>query len=87
MWLRCGAVYREGVQEGTMLLAWLLAGFRSLPLLPISKLGPSGADSQMGGFVYILGSCGSFKEAKCIYLCLHLDWKFPVFEIIKLTVH
>ena len=41
-----------------MLLAWLSAGFQSLPLLPTSKLVPSGADSQLGGFVYTLGPCG-----------------------------
>ena len=38
-----------------MPLALLLAGFQLLPLLPTSKLGPSGADSWVGGFVYILG--------------------------------
>ena len=38
-----------GAQEGTMQLAELLADFQSLPLLPKSKLGPSGADSQVGG--------------------------------------
>ena len=27
---------------------------KELPPLPISKLGPSGADSQVGGFVYVL---------------------------------
>ena len=27
-----------------------------------SKLGPSGADSQVGGFVYILGLCRSFQQ-------------------------
>ena len=32
-----------------MLLALLSAGSQSLPLLPTSKLGPSGADSQVGG--------------------------------------
>ena len=42
-----------------MPLAPLLAGFQSLSLLPTSKLGPSGADSQVGGFVYVLGPCGS----------------------------
>ena len=51
-----------------MPLAQLSEGFQSLLLLPTSKLGPSGADSQVGGFVYILGlsnehSCeaGSFS--------------------------
>ena len=54
MSLHCGAVCGRGVQEGTMLLAplWLLASFQSLPLLPISKLGPSGADSP-GGWVCV----------------------------------
>ena len=32
-------------------------GFQSLLPLPTSKLGPSGADSQVGGFVYVLGPC------------------------------
>ena len=32
---------------------------QSLPPLPTSKLGPSGAESQVGGFVYVLGPCGS----------------------------
>ena len=40
-----------------MALAELSAGFQSLPPLPTSKLGPSGADSQVGGLVYILGPC------------------------------
>ena len=44
-----------------MLLAQLLAGFQSLPLLPTRKLGPSVADSQVGGFVYVLGPCGSLQ--------------------------
>ena len=34
-----------------MPLAGLYAGFQSLPPLPTSKLGPSGADSQVGGWV------------------------------------
>ena len=38
-----------------MPLAKLLAGFQSLPLLPTSKLGPSGADSWVGGLIYVLG--------------------------------
>ena len=45
-----GAVCRGGVQEGTMLLGHLSTGFQSLPSLPTSKLGPSGAGSQVGGF-------------------------------------
>ena len=45
-----------------MPLAQLLAGFQSLPLLPTSKLGPSGADSQVGRFVYVLGPVGLSNE-------------------------
>ena len=41
-------------QEGAMALAPLSARFQLLPLLPTIKLGPSGADSQVGEFVYIL---------------------------------
>ena len=59
--LHCGTVSGGGVQEGTMPLAWLLAGFQSLPPLPTSKLGPSGADSRVDGFAYILGPCGSLQ--------------------------
>ena len=44
-----------------MLLALLSAGFQSLPLLPTVKLGPSSADSQVGGLVHALGPCGSFQ--------------------------
>ena len=61
MWLSCGVVYGGGVQEGTMPFAQLSAGFHSLPPLLTSKLGPSGADSQVGGVVYVLGPCGSLQ--------------------------
>ena len=44
-----------------MPLAQLFAGFKSLPPLPTSKLGPSGADSQVDGLVYVLGPCGSLQ--------------------------
>ena len=53
--LCCDAVYGGGVQEGTMALVQLSAGFQSLPLLPTSKLATSHADSRVGGFVYVLG--------------------------------
>ena len=59
--LRWGAVCREGVQEGTMALAQLSASFQSLPPLPISKLGPSGADYQVCGPVHVLGPCWSLQ--------------------------
>ena len=60
--LSCGVVCGGAVQEGTMPLAWLWAGFQSLPHLPTSKLGPSGADSWVSGFVYVLGPCGSLHR-------------------------
>ena len=44
-----------------MSLTQLSADFQSLPPLPTSKLDPSGTDSQMGGFVYILGPFGSLQ--------------------------
>ena len=39
--------------------ASLSPGVQSLPLLPTIKLGPSGADSGVGGLVHALGPCGS----------------------------
>ena len=59
--LGCGPVCERGAREGTILLACLFAGFQPLLLLPTSKLGPSDADSQVGGFVYILGPRGSLQ--------------------------
>ena len=38
-----------------MAVAPVSASFQSLSLLSTSKLGPSGADSQVGGLVYVLG--------------------------------
>ena len=58
--LHYGAVCGGGVTEGTTLLAQFSAGFQSLPPLPTSKLHPSGADSQVGGFVYVLGPYGPY---------------------------
>ena len=40
----------------------LSAKFQSLPLLPTIKLGPCGADSQVGGLVHALGRCGSLQR-------------------------
>ena len=42
-----------GVQEGTMLLVLLSAGFQSLPPIPTITLGPSGSDSWVGGRAYV----------------------------------
>ena len=69
-----------------MPLAQLSAGFQSLPLLPTSKLGPSGADSQVGGFMYILGPCGSLQwtlvEARSFSFCVNPHKFFS--EILRL---
>ena len=59
--LHCDTVCGGGVQEGAMALAPLSAGFQPLPLLPTIKLGLSGAASQVGGFVCILGPCRSLQ--------------------------
>ena len=55
-------VWGVAVREGTALLAQSSASFQSLPLLPTSKLGPSGADSWAGGIVYIIGPHGSLPQ-------------------------
>ena len=75
MFLSCDAVCGGGVREGTMLLAPLSAGFQSVPLLPTSKSGPFGADSWVGGLVYVLGTCGS--------LC----WEPPCLVLETVTAH
>ena len=46
-----------------LLSSWL--AFSHFPLLPTSKLGPSGADSWVGGLVYSLGPCGSLNKLSC----------------------
>ena len=69
MLLHCDVVCGGGVLEGTVPLALLSASFQSLSVtgssfqpLPTSRVGPSGADSQVGGFVYLLGPCGSLQR-------------------------
>ena len=64
-WLRCGAVCGGGVQEGTVPLALLSARFQSLPLLPTSKVGPSGADSQEVGLCTFKAPVGLSNELSC----------------------
>ena len=59
--LCCGTVCGGGVQEGTMPLVQLSASFWSLLLLPTSKMGPSGANSQVSGFGYVLGPLQVFS--------------------------
>ena len=48
-------------QRGNNAACLTLGGSQSLPLLPTSKLGPCGADSWVGGFVYALGPYESFQ--------------------------
>ena len=60
--MRNGSVCGGRVQEEMMPLAQLPTGFQSLPLISKSKLGSSGADSRVGGFVYLLGPCGSLQQ-------------------------
>ena len=49
-------------QEGAMALAPLSARFQSLPSIPTIKLGPSSADSRVGGLVNTLGPYGSLQR-------------------------
>ena len=50
-----------GVGEGIMTLAQLLDVFLVTSPTTHSKLGSSGADCCVGGFVYVLGPCGSLQ--------------------------
>ena len=61
----------EGVREGTIALAPLSAVFQSLPPLPTIKLGPSGADSQVGGW-----ACACFQPL----------WVSPMNSSVRLGV-
>ena len=60
-----------------MPLARLLTSFQLLSPLPTNKLGPSGADSQVGGFVYILGPCESLQETLLWGWEFYLPLKVP----------
>ena len=48
-----------------MLLAWLSASFQSRLPLPTSKLGPFGADSQVGGLCMFQNPVGLSNELSC----------------------
>ena len=48
-----------------MPLSWLLVGFQSLPLLPTSKLGPSGADSGWVRLCTFQDPVGPSNEFSC----------------------
>ena len=58
----CCCIVMLDVGEESERKQWCLLGFQSLPLLPTSKIGPSDADSQVVGLVYILGPCGSLQQ-------------------------
>ena len=60
--LCCGTVCWGGIREGTKLLTQSLPHVRSLLVIPTSKLGTSVASFHVGGFVYILGPCGSLQQ-------------------------
>ena len=64
-------LYVGGVREGTVPLSWLLASFQSLPPLPTSKLGPSGAASRVGG---------------CVCVCSRTLWVCPTSSPVRLGV-
>ena len=53
------------IRAGTMPLAQLSAIFQSLPLLPTSKLGPSGADSGWVGLCMFWDSVGLSNGLSC----------------------
>ena len=70
-----------------MALAWLSASFQSVPLLPTSKLGPSGADSQVCRLVYVLGPLGLSIELsyEARSFSCHLNpHRFPELEVLRL---
>ena len=77
----------EGSEREQCHLLGSPAGFQSLPLLSVSKLGPSGADSWVGGFVYILGPVGLSNELSCdagSFSCCLNHHRFYHSEILKL---
>ena len=72
-----------------MPLAHLSSGFQSLPPLSTSNLGPSSADSQVGGLVYMLRPCckGLPNELSCEagnFSCCLNPHRFFQSEILRL---
>ena len=72
-----------------MPLSWFSPHFQPFHLLPASKLHPSGADSQVGGFVYILGSHGPpsnglFYDTGSFSHC-HNPHRFLLPEVLRLS--
>ena len=60
--LCCDSVCGGGAEREQWRLLHSLPFFQSLPPPPIIKLGPSGADSRVGGLVHTLGPCGSLQR-------------------------
>ena len=82
--MRCDTVCGGGVPEGTMALAPLSASFQSLSLLPTSKLSPSGAHSQVGGFASLV-ECFFFNSLVVglpYSLIFCQFWLFFVFKFV-----
>ena len=59
--LHCGAVCGGGVREGIMSLASFYPIFCHFPHFPQADCALSGTDSQVGGFVYVLGLRGPLQ--------------------------
>ena len=87
--LHYDAVCEGGLQKGRMPRASLSASFHSLPLLPTIKLGPSGADSQVGRLVYVLAPCWCVSnelscEAGSFSLCCLNPHRYSQSESLRL---
>ena len=69
-----------------MPLVQLSAGFQSLPRLPTIILGPSGADSLVDGFVYVLDPVTLSNELSCESgsFCLLNTHRFFQSEVLRL---
>ena len=74
-----------------MLLAWLSTGFQSLPPTPpTNRLGPSGADSWVGGFLYVLEPVGLSIQLSCLaesFSHHHNTHRFLQPEVLGLSFH
>ena len=62
LWLHCDTVCGGGAERGQWRLLCSLPVFSHSLCYPQSKLGPFSADSRVGGFVYVLGPCGSLQR-------------------------
>ena len=76
------------VRKGTMPLPQLSASLQSLPPLPTSKSGPSGAHSQEGGFVYALDPVSLSNELSCGVESFFCHWNHHRFlspEVLRFS--